>query len=530
MAGPRFREIYPLPIPIQGVNYLDPLSAMDQRFSPKSTNFLFENQYQRLRPGWHIHARPVSGQNVLALAQWGIPAQGSSNKLFAYVRNTSSAKNEIWDISTGTPSKVVDLADNDATEAWPAYYFNQTAFVVDVSASDEAKVYDGASWLAFDGTAAGFTTAGTPIIARIVVQYKGRVYLFGRAALGNVGSVYYGALGALKGATTARALDQYFQYSSIISWAGVLGAPGDRPGEQYFAFGNLEGEIVVFTGDYPDASNWELIGRFFIGPTIGYGASIELNNDIWILARTGIISLRDLLTNGSQAIIEAAYSKYINPHWLVLANQTVANLAGKHKAVYIATSGRLHIIYEYTYDGFASAGGITMYVYNAFNKSWSVCEGPGILGSASTNIGSPIYYKGDLYFIVNDCVYAQTPTNSLSDERQSDGANLPLTFRLDGAYTDLGSKKSKKVQGFEPLFNNGFTDASGLSLKAESDMSRATSGSSTQAIPTGYTSVYYPVGIEGDYIHWQITGTVSSADASTVGLNFSLHGMGAVIE
>lgn len=152
------------------------------------------------------------------------------------------------------------------------------------------------AWTFVSWTSGQFTTIGS---------YKGRLYF------GNNDKLVYATsstLGAVTGNLTLFDISEFAQRDGGIADLGDLPVGGDLDREVLFYLFTTRGELFLYSGDSPFASNWQLVGRYELPPPIEKSnrriCTVKVPGDVWLITRTGVISMRSVLA-GSPIFITA---------------------------------------------------------------------------------------------------------------------------------------------------------------------------------------------------------------------------------
>lgn len=574
MAYPQTAPAIPVPVPVKGMNTRDPIAAMNPNYAPWILNFEPEPQYLRARNGYVRH----SDLSAVADVIYGLVSYGYAS-LFAYCYK-SGVNHKVYDVtyadyktgisyavgekvrgvtsnhiyecttaittSTTEPTGTGIGTENDDTGVWtwekaalvhtvgaattgtpglPIKYRGRVGFLGPNNPTNTSAVWDGTSWAAL-----GFTYTGTVISAVCATNYRGRVYLFKDRYL------YYSDLTGVTGACDRMDMSLVLDTSESIVWCGTLVDSTNKPTESMLAFGTTDGEVLVYAGDNPAATNWEIVGRLKLPPVLNYQGMLEIQGDIWIATATGIISLRRALTVGQEKLEDASVSSAIDPYWRKIVATQVADYKKyswewlqlplgarivfwpEQNKVYVSIWGWLDS------DGLPSTFSFgTMFVCNLYTGAWTIHQG-------ASGTGCMIQPKSLTYF--GDNVYYVTTTKSVykvgttyADQTDSvAGTPVAIPYALHSAYTNLGGK-FKQCVGFEPLMKTDFTGSS-VTMKSAVDFGRKVSAASSHALIDGHQASFYAAGNQGAYVQYRIEGNTDTA--STDGLE--LYSVGVAIK
>jgi hypothetical protein len=524
-----------LPAPIGGMNTDQPIAAMDPSYATWMCNIDADNQFCRMRGGYRIHATiPKQGAsfggNILALGVFG---RGSSSKMFAYAQGFRTAVvNAVFDVSTTTATHVYDTIDNLPDEVIWVNYKSSASFVVESTFSTYPTTADGTVWA--DGWV---SSGGVKLQLGPSVWYKNRLY----TAPSSGSNVYYGTVGQITGNITNPVfpVGEVFSYSSSIRFMGTFSASDGIILQEYIAFGNSYGEVLVYTGDYPGSSSFQLIGKFLIGEPIGYrvNCTIQYRNDCLVVTRTGLFSLRDLITKGNQTAVEQSVSKNINNYWIQLfsnyvetTSNTSANLLGvyceEQKKIYILVPGHIDRTGVYS-DTYA-----TMFVYNTETAAWNLHTI--VISAGVIRVGNLCCYKGEIYFAANmqngsgNAFVIKLNRGLYSDELLGiPGTNLSYSFLLESAYAVYGDQQAvTKLGSYQPIVKH---DLPSFAVGARIDFGLKTVAITSPNAPSGVSKPTTSASGEGSFFQYTLTGSGYEDPAlSTTGFEF--YSMNATLQ
>ena len=512
MAAPTSAKALVLAAPTGGVNFRDPLAAMDGRFTPWSVNVCHENQYSRVRYGLTQWASWTSNalHGAIGLATYG------ASKMFAPVFSSSAPG--FYDFTNSGGSSLA-RANTFTTLLVNSTFFCKNLFlwVGEAIAAGQGARYDGSSWsdIGYTGTVPSLPMGGVP--------FKGRMYIWDRGS--NI--FYYTDLEAITGASLhAEDLSSIFTSGFQISYITTFFRQDGLRNEQYIAFINNEGEILVHSGSYPGGSDWSIVSTFKVGAPCG--VPFEFQGDSLVITQCGLVSLRTLVSNGYDAAESQTLSAPIDDYWVRLFTQQIAafppTVAGdfsqlgwfgvfwpdKTKIV-IGTNGYIDK------SGTFTSGYPTFFVLNTITKSWSLYQSQNIVGGyiitglkyfnrkVYFSLGSFTNSLGGYVFLFEDpSVFTDTTPNS---------TNRDYSFEIQGAWTSLGSQATgKRVVGMEPVIDTNFSASSATyGMTASADFGVETSAQCTVPTHTGITSDYYSVGAQGNFFQYRLSGTTPSS-------------------
>ena len=444
-----------LPIPSGGANFREPLTSMPANMSPWLLNVDCENQFLRARGGYVRHAQ-VTDYLVLGLGVHGI---GTTEQLFAYTQSLTGLTNKVHNVTTSVPAVAFDTTTLSPDEALNFNAKNHLYFLTETAEVNNPK-FDGTAWAAW-----GITYLGVSARAFASCFHKGRIFLGERTN----NKILYGDVGQVTGAFNAVdapfSIEEIYTYSPQTAWIASFSQADGNVNQQYIAFGNYSGEVLVYSGDSPSLTSWELVSQFRIGKPVGYQPVIAMQNDAFIITYTGLISLRQLFNNGNTAAVQQSVSSAIDGYWTDLFSrlnpayqqatylQTTGCYEEKSKKLYILVSG--YIDKDGVYDSAKS----TMLVYNAITGAWSFHLINMSLGSL-TIPNNLIAFNDSVYFAMYDSVFKLDPDSLHDDTLQDINGTVtlveePYEVEIDSAWLNVdNSAGQKKTEGFILIAEN----------------------------------------------------------------------------
>jgi len=507
----------PILPPIFGVNKKSPLVKMPEGMSPWLENVDCENGYNKVRGGISRHLRLSDDAYFIGMGAWGGRGYPTAT-LFAYALNNTTNKAEIWDVTTSPATRVRQMgtALPDECTAWN--YAGRLAFSTEAAHATYDAVWDGATWAAW-----GFTDGGSAVDGRVSTYYKTRPHI-----ITSDGKIHWSDdTFSVTGTMSNSDYSSLFTYKSTPVWSGTISASAASTNETYYCFGLSSGEVFIYGGDYPDSSTWYQVAKYMIGEPLSFQSCIAYENDLLILTKTGVVSIRDLMSYGQEALLTRSFSANINAHWTKL----VKNLGfgtyptswasgcfwPEKNKIYILIAGYLNE------DGTFDSNSGTMYVYNRETQAWSWYK----LGAVVTNgtLGGLTYFEDNIYFFSNKSIMKMA-SSGFMDEDSETGTAEAYTADIRTQYVGLEAGANKKrPHAVSPIFNTDFSSAN-VGVSISSDIGRTLTGASKPTIPSGLSNPYYSVGTDG--LCYQVRITVQTQAAKTTGLE--LYGLAAIYE
>lgn len=395
-----------------GLNRKDSLAAMNPLFAVTLDNYIPQDSYLELRPGYTKYCTVgTDAEFVKTLAPYHYP---SYDHLFAVYGG------KIWDISSpDTPTSMGVTLTDDYCQVVQyknyLYFMNgkdqPIAFYVDSGGQDNIGAWG------FSGT--GLTD--TKIISGAVS--KEFLWFIEKDSL----TVWYSAVaGSISGTLKP------FDLSQIAKWGGHLVAvanwtiDGGVGIDDYTAFITSEGEVLVYSGANPDdASNWSLKGSYKISKPIGYRCTMQYQGDVVVICQDGYFPMGKALATANAGDSLVAFSD--NIRGLVIERTSMnKDIKGWQGLIYTKKG--------YAIFNVPIATQFEQHVINVNTGAW--CRFTGIRSFCWC------IYDDRAFFGGVDGVY------QFDSAWSDDGA--PIEGVVEQAYNDLGTPNIKKVQLLNP--------------------------------------------------------------------------------
>ena len=262
---------------VTGWNARDPLDSMIETDAISLVNWFPNGSNLQLRKGFTVHSTSLGTGSVRTLAEH-VSAAGA-RKLVA------CANGKIYD-STTAGAAATQLATGFTVNNWQTTLYRNKLILV--NGSDQPQQYDGTSV-----TAANYTGIADDAVLINVSAYKGRLYFVEK----NSGNIWWGAVDAVTGALTQLDLSSLLRLGGNIVYAGSWTRDSGSGMQDLFVVLSNMGEVLLYEGDYPTSSTWNIAGRYLIGaPLGGYRAAINMGPDLIVMAQDGFYPLSDLLS------------------------------------------------------------------------------------------------------------------------------------------------------------------------------------------------------------------------------------------
>lgn len=502
-----------LPAPTSGWYVGDNQAAPPPKTAVVLVNAFPQLDYVRLRLGSLEWAKGMGASPVQSLLTW---TNGLVSRMFAVTSG------QIFDASgTGVvPAALVSNLKNSYLEAVQFTGLNGT-YLVAVNGADPVQIFDGTGWNRTI-TFTGLTSAGTPTVTGVssvaglqrfmavsatdvpagttistigvgtltlsanatssgikvftayqnapITGYTGEGFSFVWIFKGHLFFVDGGTLNAvylplasIGGAVTQFPLASIFKLGGRLLCGATWAIDSTSGIYESCVFISTEGEVLVYTGDSPSATNWTLTGTYKISRPLGPRCLMRAGGDLLIMTEDGIVPMSKVETLDQIALQNEAVTKPIAPAW--------------RKAV-IARQGRDGWqIVSWPLETFAiinlpklTASDREQYVVNSRSGAWAQYIG----------------WDANCFAVFNNQLFYGTSDGRVVRGEiggQDDGA-LAYTTTVMLAFTNLGLAQNKNVTMVRPYVQSTTIISAKSTIKTDYDIT----------VPVGPTAVSKPVG------------------------------------
>lgn len=332
-----------------------------------------------------------------------------------------------------------------------------TSYALFFNGTDIPKIYDGAAW--------ANAAWGGPTLTNLFqgLNYRGRLYLMDKTGQ----RFWYLAAGAIAGAATVYDCGTVFKTGGSIIAAGTLSLDGGLGPDDLLCVYNSTGEVAIFSGNDPAATDWRVVGVYNIGAP-ACGANFQprvlaaLGGDLLIYTAQGIYSLTKLI-RGEDVATAQSISANIDPYIQYQTRQGLSNSC----TLAVLKSLKLLVV---TFGGIGST-----HVLELETKEWCELSGP---------FAGPVYATE-----ANGVAYiCSSLTNTIYN--YSTAAAGPPGWSIYTQFGRLGSFDRIRPQMLRPLLYNWtdgaavtnanpFTLLAGYATDLSSDYNPFTGGGTT---------------------------------------------------
>ena len=279
-----------LPTAQGGLNLRDSLDVMPERDCIQMDNVIPDVGVDRVRPGF----REISENSAAILMSYN--EVGSEEVLAA-----DSGSVYTVDLSDGSFTLIGSgFTNND----WLYTSFADGAGAIHTimaNGSDVAQDYNGTTLANVGFTIPGGVTLNKPL------SFKNRLYFVDEGTT----DLYYGGVQSISGTLTQFPLAGFFklggEIAGIANWTQDAGEGID----DLLVVFSTEGEVLLYRGTSPAASDWSLRGVFRISRPIGKRFVEKMGGDLVVLTEQGYFPLSQVLNQDRANRV--AISDKINP-------------------------------------------------------------------------------------------------------------------------------------------------------------------------------------------------------------------------
>jgi hypothetical protein len=275
----------PIPVPLRGLNTVEPDLPIDAMYARELTNFIIVNGRLRQRPS-------VRTLHTL----------GDNDEPCWWDNDYTILKNATGDIVRLSDNAVTGNVGGNTTFVGAPKVIKHSSLSLLIGVL-QPRSPSGAAF-----TAWGFTTIGiTASDIQAAVSHKGRLYV----AAGTV--IEYSNVAAVTGTMAGSFNVAEFTNNEPIEYLYSFNTQtGQANDENIFIIITLN-RILIYAGDFPASQTWNLIASFAIGSTKNLIKEIE--GDLYIATPSLFFQLSTLLQQGISSIISEPLNKPIKNVW-----------------------------------------------------------------------------------------------------------------------------------------------------------------------------------------------------------------------
>ena len=416
----------PLLVGRNGMNTVDPFVSIDSGFMREATNFIYVDGKYKQRPAFRIDAQHAN----ITSARW-------HDGTYAIMGN-----GQVRDYATGALSSTITA--------------NHTIPSMFTHANQDILCGFGVPRLANSPFTAWTKTTTTITAANIEcgMSHRRRAFVSDDYVLEWYAQDIQLVAGASASAGTDTLIGLLQAGESILRMFSMTVQPGNETSNVAVFIGSL-GTVLIYDGDYPGATNWQLLGKYLMPKPASRVSMVEVDGDILVFASRYCYWIADLLQGGVAAAygnrpsapIDNLYQSFFTG---VSALESIYQPA---TAWYFGTleSGSNIFIYDAIicstdmhYNNFGSYGAEKAYlVYKRNPAGWYLWYAP--VYTNPVRSGKALGYASELMYF--------SPTN------QTDVTNLGNdTFEIESVakwpYVGLAEPRARRVTGAKVFGRN----------------------------------------------------------------------------
>jgi hypothetical protein len=296
----------PIPIPLNGLNTVNPDLPLEAGYARELTNYSIINGRLRVRPSVFNYKQgtdDVGGNGSITGTIWmTIGASTATSYTISYNGN----------VLRMSDSAVMATFASSIINSRQPYVVKHLSLSLVISVL-EPRLSD------YPFTAWTFTTIGiTANLITSACSYKGRLYVCDGS------TIEYSNVGQITGAMyDSFAISEFMDGQKVVGLYSVN--LSGNTAENIFVILGDNGKVLVYQGDYPASSTWNLIGNHNMprlssavttsGVTSGAASVLDLESDLWIMTKEYLYKFSDLMQGGASYAKENSPSAAVENLW-----------------------------------------------------------------------------------------------------------------------------------------------------------------------------------------------------------------------
>ena len=486
----------PLPAPFLGVEESIPTISIQSPFCEYLLNFNPTQNGAELRHG-DVKFNKVGGgvgtEIGIAMAPY------SSTKLLLLTRQ--GATTEIIDVETGTVEHTVGAVV--PSFRLTTLVFNNYLFFLNPDSANPGWYYNGSAYGNIGYTGSGFAPLGGNV-------FKKRAYII----QDSISPIYwYSEISAISGALTQIDLSTVVSEKGSILIIAKITLADTVQSVVLQAFVISTGEVIFYSGSYPDSNDWEEVGRGKVGEILKTSLGLEYQGDYLIFCKTGVVSLRDLFLKGSGAAASLILNKAVKKTWqtyAIAAESAFETASGFLRAVWDRANERIIIFWPGVVNDagvFDENAGSFQFIFDTVLKAWffHISAGPG------SDTRPACYYKNKVLFATagneNIMIYEKEGADDFTDRNYNDLSDVGYDYEIISAPVTNGRAYVQQAVGLDVILNSDLFAETEYTLIKDLGVDE-TNPQVLSGVPEGtIQKPFVNMGIEGSYVQYKIAGT-----------------------
>lgn len=505
-----------LPAPYQGVNEKIPAAGLKSPNCETLLNFNTNQAGISLRKGdakYSTFTRAIS--DPLGLYPYG------DTKLFAAVYRSFGAGIDFTDAETGT----VEFTTGNQlsiTAVNSLFFNNYLFFFFNTATFAPGYHWNGAAMAAttYTGNVANFWPIGGNV-------YNKRAYLIQL----NEPAYWYTPLSAITGVCTKVSLGEFLQQKATLSAIASFTLSENATIQYVQAFIFSNGEILFYTGSYPDSADWTLLGSAKIGQPLFAQSVIPYQGDTLIMCDSGVVSLRDLFQRGSQKAIGLSVNSLIQRSWRALVQDmrrllnrpngpiTGGYLVGNVRGVYDPKSDRIIISFPYyLQSNGAATNGSYYFIFDNQLEAWYHGRSFGGIVYDIAAYKNKVLLLGKSLVSSTYMVWEKEGSTGYMDRRNDDASDVGYDYTMTSAPIPFPKTAVYETTGIEPIIQSDLYTETNWTLISDFGKQTTNNQNISDTMGTSITKPLVNAGIQNiTYVQVAMNGTTVAG--KTVGLD-----------
>jgi hypothetical protein len=280
-APKRVSQSTTLPPPVEGLDTETPVAELPLTRAIVLDNWIPKGVALEMRKGYADH---VTGGSAAAEALLVYNA-GLTQRLFACIGTA------IYDVTTAGALGAASLSSGVTSARWKGVNIQTSGgnFLWICNGVDDPRHWNGTTW----ATPSLTITTYTDNDISYVCESKQRLFFVFKNTL-----VFgYLPVDSIAGTVSNFSLGSVFGRGGRLIAIGTFTNDGGSGPDDYTAFLTSEGEVAIYAGVNPgSASEWSLVGRWFVGMPKGDTPLIDLDGDLGVITVNGVVPIAQVFS------------------------------------------------------------------------------------------------------------------------------------------------------------------------------------------------------------------------------------------
>lgn len=302
-APPQPAGAYPFPAPVRGLVLNDSISNPAPGGALVLDNWTCTENSIRARGGTSAHVTLPSSVETLFLY--------SNSGVETFFGATADTIYNITAASEVTPPVAVS---GQTSGVYSTEQFGTAGgdYLYAVNGSDDAQLFDGATWTQIDGASSPAITGVATADLSHVWSFANRLFFIEQGTL----RAWYLPVDSIGGAAQDFSLAGIFKRGGSLLFGATWSLDAGDGLDDKCIFVSTEGEVAVYSGTNPgDAANWSKDGVYNITKPLGPRGTMPAGGDLLIATENGLVPISGAITKDVAALEMSAVSKTISPLW-----------------------------------------------------------------------------------------------------------------------------------------------------------------------------------------------------------------------